>query len=155
MMLEYLKYISYLVVLISIIVFGAFIQSKVNIFPEREVKPTYHTDTLYKPIISPVVQKVPVPYPIYRDSIIYRTDTLYKASATDSMGNSVEWHSSMIIDSMGFFVTHIKPVIQYVERKEGFFDRLGLGLTVASGYGYFSKKPDIFIGIGVTYKLYP
>jgi len=38
-------------------------------------------------------------------------------------------------------------------KKDSFFNRFSVGLTIGAGYGITSRTPDIFIGVGVNFRL--
>ena len=50
-------------------------------------------------------------------------------------------------------VTNTIEITKYIEKKRKFLDRFHITPNVSAGYGVFSKKPDVYVGIGVGFEL--
>ena len=97
----------------------------------------YITDTV-KRVDSVFVE---VPISVYRFDSTFTSDTTSLNICIQNSGYSVK------LDSLSYSFTY-KPTHQ----KSNFFkDHFRFGLGVCAGYGCFSKKPDVFMGIGFYY----
>ena len=100
----------------------------------------YITDTVTR------VDSIEVEVPIS----IYKFDTTFKSDTTQlnlSIRNS---GYAVTLDSLSYH-------FEYTPRpqKTNFFkDHFRFGAGVSTGFGVFSKKPDVFIGVGVYYTLF-
>ena len=50
-------------------------------------------------------------------------------------------------------VTNTVEITKYIEKKRKFLDRFHFAPNVSAGYGIFTRKPDIYVGIGVGFEL--
>ena len=76
----------------------------------------------------------------YKDSIVY-----------------VAYNSTVPLDSSGFDFWEIRynnlPQIDLEQPKITFWNRFSFSIQAGFGYGVFNKKPDLFVGLGIGYKL--
>ena len=78
---------------------------------------------------------------------IYKFDTTFTSDSTVL---------NIFVQNKGFDVTldSLYYYFEYAPRpnKKNFFkDHFRFGLGAGAGYGFFSKKPDVFVGIGLYY----
>ena len=84
---------------------------------------------------------VEVPISIYKFDTTFLTDTTQLNLSIRNSGYAVK------LDSLSYSFTY-KPTHQ----KTNFFkEHFKFGLGVSTGFGVFSKKPDIFVGVGLYY----
>ena len=84
---------------------------------------------------------VEVPISVYKFDSTFTTDTTSLNIRIQNSGYAVK------LDSLSYSFTY-KPTHQ----KSNFFkDHLRFGVGVSTGFGVFSKKPDIFVGVGLYY----
>ena len=102
------------------------------------------TDTLY--IDSVKIDSVFVEIPIS----VYKLDTTF---CTDSTNLNIHIQNSgfdVKLDSL-YYRLEYKPVPPVVPKKNYFRDHFRFGVGVSAGYGFFTKQPDIFVGLGFYY----
>ena len=133
---------------------------------EKPSQPVILTDTLtnvvydtvylerYKTVKLPVVVDtividsiridsvfVEVPISVYKFDSTFTTDTTSLNIRIQNSGYDVK------LDSLSYFFTY-KPTHQ----KTNFFkEHFKFGLGIGTGFGFFSKKPDVFINMGFYY----
>ena len=84
---------------------------------------------------------VEVPISVYKFDTTFTTDTTVFNLSIQNSGFNVK------LDSLSYSFTY-KPTHQ----KSNFFkDHFRFGAGISTGFGVFSKKPDIFLSIGVYY----
>ena len=84
---------------------------------------------------------VEVPISIYKLDTIFSTDTTQLNLSIQNSGYNVT------LDTLSYSFTY-KPTHQ----KTNFFrDHFRFGVGIGTGYGCFTRKPDIFLSIGVYY----
>ena len=84
---------------------------------------------------------VEVPISVYKFDSTFTTDTTSLNIRIQNSGYNVK------LDSLSYSFTY-RPTHQ----KSNFFkDHFKFGLGIGTGFGVFSKKPDIFLGVGVFY----
>lgn len=126
-----------------------------------------------KPVKEVGIGEVSIPLLIYTDNgkqkVVYipnenKTDTIYKGG--DSIHINVPITQKTYSDSnyvayvSGFMPSldsiQIKSKIITITKKKTVtkYHRLNMGLTGGLGYGITTRKPDIFVGIGVTLNLF-
>ena len=97
----------------------------------------YITDTV-KRVDSVFVE---VPISVYRFDTTFTSDTTRLDLFIQNKGYAVK------LDSLSYSFTY-KPTHQ----KTNFFkEHFRFGVGIGTGYGCFSKKPDVFLGIGFYY----
>lgn len=108
-----------------------------------------HFETVKLPLIDTIVVDslridsvfVEVPISIYKFDTTFKSDTTQLNLSIQNSGYAVKLDSL----SYNFKYTPRPP-------KTNFFkDHFRFGLGAGAGYGCFSKKPDIFFGVGVYY----
>ena len=84
---------------------------------------------------------VEVPISVYKFDSTFTTDTTFLNIRIQNSGYAVT------LDSLSYSFTY-KPN----KTKNNYFrEHFKFGAGVSSGFGVFSKKPDIFVGVGVYY----
>ena len=138
-----------------------------QVIQEKQSQPVILTDTivnvewdtvyleLYKTVKLPVVDTlilindsirvdsvfVEVPISIYKFDTTFKSDTTQLNLSIRNSGYSVK------LDSLFYSFTY-KPTHQ----KTNFFkEHFKFGVGIGTGFGVFSKKPDVFLSIGVYY----
>ena len=102
------------------------------------------TDTLIKDSIRIDSVLVEVPISVYKLDTVFQTDTTRLDLHIINSGFEVK------LDSL-YYRLEYKPVPPVVPKKNYFRDHFRFGLGVSAGYGFFSKQPDIFVGLGFYY----
>ena len=101
------------------------------------------TDTLY--IDSVKIDSIFVEFPIS----VYKLDTTF---CTDSTRLNLHIQNSgfdVKLDSLYYRLEYTIPPV--VPKKNYFREHFRFGVGVSAGYGFFSKQPDIFVGLGFYY----
>lgn len=91
------------------------------------------TDTLYNTDSVLVPVQIPIESKTYQDSTYRAVVSGYRAS----------------LDTIQVYPIHTITTITNIKQK-----RFNIGLQAGVGYGCFNKKPDMYIGLGVSYRLY-
>lgn len=93
------------------------------------------TDTLYSidSVLVPV--RIPIETKIYQDSTYRAVISGYRAS----------------LDTIQVYPIHTYTTITNIITKQ---KRFNIGVQAGVGYGCFNKKPDVYLGFGVSYRLY-
>ena len=138
-----------------------------QVIQEKQSQPVILTDTivnvewdtvyleLYKTVKLPVVDTlILINDSIRVDSVfvevpisIYKFDTTFKSDTTQlnlSIRNS---GYAVTLDSLSYYFEYT-PRLQNTNY---FKEHFKFGAGVSTGFGVFSKKPDIFVGVGVYY----
>ena len=101
-------------------------------------------DTIYNEGV-PVVVDIPISKYLYSNKVENDSTTIeYDAYLTGYKAT---------LDSIDFSIKYKQfntTIDNTITKKE---NRLSIGVQVGTGYGLFTKKPDVFIGIGISYKL--
>ena len=87
----------------------------------------YNTDSVLVPVQIPIETK------IYQDSTYRAVISGYRAS----------------LDTIQVYPIHTYTTITNTKQK-----RFNIGIQAGVGYGCFTKKPDMYVGLGVSYRLY-
>jgi hypothetical protein len=93
------------------------------------------TDTLYNTDSVLVPVQIPIETKIYQDSTYRAVISGYRAS----------------LDTIQVYPIHTYTTITNIITKK---KRFNIGLQAGVGYGCFNKKPDIYVGLGVSYRLF-
>ena len=101
------------------------------------------TDTLY--IDSVKIDSVFVQVPIST----YKLDTTFCTDSTRLDLHIINSGYDVKLDSL-FYRLEYKPTT-VVPKKNYFREHFRFGLGVSAGYGFFTKQPDIFVGLGFYY----
>ena len=104
-----------------------------------------HFETVKLPIADTVTRvdsvEVEVPISIYKLDTIFSTDTTSLNIRIQNSGYDIKF------DSLSYRFEYTPTL-----NKTNFFkEHFKFGVGVSSGFGVFSKKPDVFIGVGVYY----
>ena len=91
------------------------------------------TDTLYNTDSIKVPVRIPIERTTYQDSTYRAVVSGYRAS----------------LDTIQVYPIHTYTTITNTKQK-----RFNIGVQAGVGYGCFNKKPDMYIGLGVSYRLY-
>lgn len=91
------------------------------------------TDTLYNTDSVLVPVQIPIETKIYQDSTYRAVISGYRAS----------------LDTIQVYPIHTYTTITNTKQK-----RFNIGIQAGVGYGCFNKKPDVYLGFGVSYRLY-
>lgn len=91
------------------------------------------TDTLYNTDSIKVPVRIPIERTTYQDSTYRAVVSGYRAS----------------LDTIQVYPIHTYTTITNTKQK-----RFNIGVQAGVGYGVFNKKPDIYVGLGVSYRLY-
>lgn len=130
------------------------------------------SDTLY--LRDTVTVSHPVPYVVTK----VKTDTVYDHSGNEVQlitetkkyeENIIQGHDTATVkaqitginaelDTISVMfnrrtVTNTVEITKYIEKKRKFLDRFHFTTNVSAGYGIFTRKPDIYVGIGVGFEL--
>lgn len=166
-MKEIVKAIFLLVVIYLLLFFLVNTNRQSQVIQEKQAQPVIITDTLTNVVYDTVfidhfeTVKLPVvdTLILINDSIrvdsvfvevpisIYKLDTIF---STDTTSLNIR------IQNSGYAVTldSLSYRLEYTPRppKTNFFkDHFRFGAGVSTGFGVFSKKPDVFLGVGVYY----
>ena len=98
-------------------------------------------DTIYIPIDSVKTEGDSILLP--RETKTYE-DSTYKAVVS---GYKPSLDTLMVYPKTTYIVTE---KVREIEKKQ----RWNIGLQVGSGYGIFTKQPDVYVGIGIQYNLW-
>lgn len=93
------------------------------------------TDTLYN------TDSVLIPVRIPIESITYQ-DKTYRAVVSGYRAN---------LDTIQVYPIHTYTTITNIITKK---KRFNIGVQAGFGYGLMNKKPDVYVGLGVSYRLY-
>lgn len=93
------------------------------------------TDTLYNTDSVLVPVRIPIESKTYQDSTYRAIVSGYKAS----------------LDTIQVFPIHTTTTITNTIIKQ---KRFNIGIQAGVGYGICTKKPDVYVGLGVSYRLY-
>ena len=104
--------------------------------------PTTDTITIINDSIRIDSVFVEVPISVYKLDTTFFTDTTCLNIRIQNSGYAVT------LDSLSYYFEYTpRP-----QKKTNFFkEHLKFGVGVSSGFGVFSKKPDVFVGVGVYY----
>ncbi len=135
---------------------------------QPETKTIVITDTISKVVYDTVfireykTVKLPVTDTLYRDSVkidsifvevpisVYQLDTTFTTDSTrlnlfiQNSGYDVK------LDSLYYKFEYRQAPVK-LPKKNYFKDHFRFGIGVSAGYGFFSKQPDIFVGLGFYY----
>ena len=165
-----LKQILFILVVIIIILFTtlAIVVTNHRVQPKPETKTIVITDTISKVVYDTVyidnykTVKLPVTDTLIKDSIIidsvfvqvpisvYQLDTVFKTDSTRLDLHIINSGYDVKLDSL-YYRLEYKPTPVKLPKKNYFREHFRFGVGVSAGYGFFTKQPDIFIGVGVYY----
>ena len=87
---------------------------------------------------------VEIPISVYKLDTVFQTDTTRLNLFIQNSGYDVK------LDSI-YYRLEYRQVPPVVPKKNYFRDHFRFGVGVSAGYGFFTKKPDIFVGLGFYY----
>lgn len=93
------------------------------------------TDTLYNTDSVLVPVRIPIESKTYQDSTYRAVVSGYRAS----------------LDTIQVYPIHTYTIITNIITKQ---KRFNIGVQAGVGYGCFNKKPDVYWGFGVSYRLF-
>lgn len=93
------------------------------------------TDTLYNTDSIKVPVQIPIETKIYQDSTYRAVVSGYRAN----------------LDTIQVYPIHTYTTITNIITKQ---KRFNIGVQAGVGYGLFRKQPDVYIGLGVSYRLF-
>ena len=102
------------------------------------------TDTLYRDSVRIDSILVEVPISVFKLDTTFCTDTTRLDLFIQNSGYDVK------LDSL-FYKFEYRQAPPVVPKKNYFRDHFRFGVGVSAGYGFFTKKPDIFVGLGFYY----
>ena len=102
------------------------------------------TDTLYIDSVKIDSIFVEVPISVYKLDTTFTTDSTRLNLFIQNSGYDIK------LDSL-YYKLEYKPVPPVVPKKNYFRDHFRFGVGVSAGYGFFTKQPDIFVGLGFYY----
>lgn len=140
----------------------------------KELEPITTTDTIY---ITQTVRDT-IPKLIYRTIKEVRIDTVYTIDSIPTpillpleeltysntlvteKEDTIEYRANISgykasLDSIGIRMKYKQLNTTILQSsKENWKDRFGLGLQMGVGYGITNKRPDIYVGFGISYKIH-
>ena len=87
---------------------------------------------------------VEVPISVYKLDTTFTTDTTNLNIRIQNSGYDVK------LDTL-YYRLEYRQAPPVVPKKNYFRDHFRFGIGVSAGYGFFSKQPDIFVGLGFYY----
>lgn len=93
------------------------------------------TDTLYSTDSVLVSVRIPIESTTYQDSTYRAVVSGYRAS----------------LDTIQVYPIHTYTTITNTITKQR---RFNIGVQAGFGYGIFTKKPDVYVGLGMSYRLF-
>ena len=166
-----LKQILFILVVIIVLLFTtlAIVVTNRRVKPKQpETKIIVITDTISKVVFDTIyikeykTVKLPVTNTIVIDSVKidsvfvevpiseYKLDTTFTTDSTRLDLFIQNSGYSVTLDSL-YYRLQYTPTPTVVPKKNYFRDHFRFGVGVSAGYGFFSKQPDIFVGLGFYY----
>ena len=165
-MKEIIKSMLILTVIYLLLFFLVKTNRTCQVIQDKQSQPVIITDTItnvvydtvflerYKTVKLPVVDTltiindsiridsvfVEVPISVYRFDTTFFTDTTVFNLSIQNSGFNVK------LDSLSYHFEYIPTL-----KKNYFKEHFKFGVGIGTGYGVFSKKPDVFLSIGVYY----
>ena len=165
-----LKYliITLITIIFILITTLAIVITNHRVKPKPEQKTIIITDTISKVVYDTVyikeykTVKLPTTDTIVIDSLridsifvevpisVYKLDTTF---TTDTTNLNIRIQNSgydVKLDTL-YYRLEYRQAPPVVPKKNYFRDHFRFGIGVSAGYGFFSKQPDIFVGLGFYY----
>ena len=126
------------------------------------------TDTISKVVFDTVyikeykTVKFPITDTIVVDSVkidsifvrvpisVFKLDTVFQTDSTRLDLHIINSGFDVKLDSL-YYRFEYQPTPPVVPKKNYFRDHFRFGVGVSAGYGFFTKQPDIFVGLGFYY----
>ena len=167
-MKEIVKAIILLAVIYLLLFFLVNTNRTCQVIQDKQLQPVILTDTIvnvvydtvylerYKTVKLPVVDTividslridsvfVEVPISVYKFDSTFTTDTTFLNIRIQNSGYDVK------LDSLSYRLEYTPTPIK-LPKKNYFREHFKFGAGVSTGFGVFSKKPDIFVGGGFYY----
>ena len=102
------------------------------------------TDTLYRDSVR--IDSVFVQIPIST----YQLDTVFQSDSTRLNLHIINSGFDVKLDTL-YYRLQYTPAPVKLPKKNYFRDHFRFGVGVSAGYGFFTRKPDIFVGLGFYY----
>ena len=115
-----------------------------TVYLERYKTVKLPVDTLY--IDSVKIDSIFVEVPIST----YKLDTTFTSDTTRLDLHIINSGYEVKLDSL-YYRLEYKPTTLKLPKKNYFKDHFRFGVGVSAGYGFFTKQPDIFVGLGFYY----
>lgn len=165
-----LKQIIFILVATIIILFTtlAIVLTNHRTRKQPETKTIVITDTISKVLYDTIyidhykTVKFPVKDTLYIDSVridsifvevpisVYQLDTTFTTDSTRLDLHIINSGFEVKLDSLHYRLQYT-PTPPKLPKKNYFRDHFRFGVGVSAGYGFFSKQPDIFVGLGFYY----
>ena len=113
-------------------------------FKEYKTVKLQLTDTLYRDSLR--IDSVFVDVPISTCQL----DTVLKTDSTRLDLHIINSGFDVKLDSL-YYRLEYQPTPPVLPKKNYFREHFRFGIGVSTGYGFFSKQPDIFVGLGFYY----
>ena len=158
-----------IVILVILVVFLSVKSMKCHQEARKQPKTVYLTDTIVNVKWDTVYLEryKTVKLPVVDSTVYYITDTVVRLDSievevpiskysVDTTFSTDTTQLNLSIRNSGFNVTldSLSYRLEYTPRppKTNFFrEHFKFGLGAGAGYGFFSKQPDVFLGIGFYY----
>lgn len=88
----------------------------------------------------------------YEERFISHKDTADVAVYTTGINTEVD-SIAIKLKTYTEIITNTVEITKYIQKKRKFLDRFHFTPNVSAGYGIFTRKPDIYVGIGVGFEL--
>ena len=165
-----LKQIIFILVVIIVLLFTtlSIIVTNHRIRKQPEPQTIFITDTITQVLYDTVylkefkTVKLPVTDTLYIDSVkidsifvevpisVYKLDTCFTTDTTRLNLHIINSGFDVKLDSL-YYKLEYRQTPPVVPKKNYFRDHFRFGVGVSAGYGFFSKQPDIFVGLGFYY----
>ena len=166
-----LKQILFILVVIIVILFTtlAIVVTNHRVQPKQpETKTIVITDTISKVVYDTIyikeykTVKLPTTDNIVIDSVkidsifvevpisVYQLDTVFKTDSTRLDLHIINSGFDVKLDALYYRLQYTPTPIK-LPKKNYFREHFRFGVGVSAGYGFFTKQPDIFVGLGFYY----
>lgn len=165
-----LKQILFILVVIIVLLFTtlAIVITTHRTRKQPEQKTIIISDTISKVVYDTVyikeykTVKFPIIDTLIKDSIridsvfvevpisTYRLDTTFCTDTTNLNIHIINSGFNVSLDSL-YYKLEYRQATPVLPKKNYFRDHFRFGVGVSAGYGFFSKQPDIFVGLGFYY----
>ena len=164
------KQIIFILIVIIVILFTtlAIVVTNHRTRKQPEQKTIIVTDTLTQVVYDTVyikeykTVKLPTTDNIVIDSVkidsifvevpisVYQLDTVFKTDSTRLDLHIINSGFDVKLDSLYYRLQYTPTPIK-LPKKNYFREHFRFGVGVSAGYGFFTKQPDIFVGLGFYY----
>lgn len=122
-------------------------------FYARNVPGKVNLDSLYAYWKSQQTDPPEGEHTVYEAS----TETVYEDSTLIAW---IKYHSRLPLDPGGYFTTDFRYREKTITKTDALQpitatnERLGIGIHLSAGYGFYRQKPDLMLGIGIHYRIF-